>query len=143
MVSRDNRREPTAVSKATSSPGGTKHAAKRAKRCRNREPLRWLCKLVAVQLRGQTAVRAASGGRTQQGEFSQGWPRQRSLAHTRTSSSVEYSPALLQEGCGLLAYHDTRRHRVAGRHTWHYRSIRNTKTVHTVDLQFSVYHRHR
>src|SRR5262250_1456930 len=87
MVSRDNRHEPTAVSKATSSPGGTKHPAKRAKRCRNGEPLRWLCKLFAVQPRVQPAVRDSSGERNQQGEFSQGWPRQRSLAHTRTSSS--------------------------------------------------------
>jgi hypothetical protein len=49
----------------------------------------------------------------------------------------------LQEGRGLLAYHNAGRHRVAGRHTRHDGRIGYAETFHTVDSQFAVHHGHR
>ena len=48
-----------------------------------------------------------------------------------------------QEGRRLLAYHNARRHGVAGRHTRQNGSIRNTKAVDAINLQLSIDHRHR
>src|SRR6516164_5046005 len=74
MVSRDYGHEPVAVSKATSSPGGTKHPAKRATRCRNRKPSGRICKLLAVQPGVQPAVRDSSSTGNRQEDFFQGRP---------------------------------------------------------------------
>src|SRR5215471_16248530 len=49
---------------------------------------------------------------------------------------------LPQESCRLLTDHHAGRHRVAGRYTRQDGSIGDTETIHTVDLQFAIDHRH-
>jgi hypothetical protein len=64
------------------------------------------------------------------------------------SANGHYSPFIdlvispPQEGCRLLAYHDARRHCVAGRYTWQNGSVGNAEAIDAVDLQFAIDHRH-
>src|SRR5262249_4396524 len=50
---------------------------------------------------------------------------------------------VLQEGSRLLAYHNARRHRIAGSYARQNGSIRNPEAVNTVNLQLAIAHRHR
>lgn len=60
---------------------------------------------------------------------------------TRERSDLKLSLPL-QEGCRLLAYNNARCHGVPGRYTRQNGSICNTESLHSVDFQFAIDHRH-
>ena len=71
--------------------------------------------------------------------------RRRRTLSQRPSVVSEYAleaMSSLQEVTGTLADHNTRCHRVAGRHAWQHRAVRDPHVLETVDSQLVIDHGH-